>query len=600
MRQAVVTRGLVGRSVSAMVLALCGTACGAGAAPVSVAMLEITGTPADAPSALAWLTGGAEPTLRDYVDAIYAAADDDELGAMVIRVKDADLNAAQIEELGSAIRWTREAGKKIHVFAEAMGPAEFMLGSYADHVMVQAGGPVSLPGLYMEEMYLADTLAWAGLHADMIQVGDYKGANEQMTRSAPSPAWDQNISGLLDAMYGELRRKLTEGRGLTEAQLDAAMNELWMGSASDAVRVGLADAEVDLADMLEHLGTVHGEVAYAGEIPVGPEGMELDMANPFAMLAMLTQEPQTDATEPTIAVLHLNGPIVDGDSTAAGLMGGASVGSRTLRNAMLDIEKDDEIKGVVVRIDSPGGSATASEMILIGLRRLAEIKPVWVSVGSMAASGGYYAAVGGDRIYVNPSSIVGSIGVVGGKISFGDLLGKGKVRVVERARGPRADMLGGTTQWDDAQRELVREKMTETYDLFTRRVSEGRDGIDISKVAEGRLFVGQAAVDMGMADQVGGLDLVIGDLATELGMDTFEIMDFPAPQSLDEVLQDTLGGFMGAKAGQAAAVAGVAAVLEGVLGAERFSAVRDQLSALSQLRDQRVLLTSPVAIRIGW
>src|SRR5690606_7120002 len=136
---------------------------------------------------------------------------------------------------------------------------------------------------------------------------------------------------------------------------------------------------------------------------------------------------------------------------------------------------DDLIKGVIIRINSPGGSATASEVIWRGVQRVAAKKPVWVSVGSMAASGGYYIAVAGDKIYVTPSGIVGSIGVVGGKISMGGLYDLLHVNVVERARGPRADLFSSSQPWTDQQRAFVRDKMAETYDLFTRRVAQGRE-----------------------------------------------------------------------------------------------------------------------------
>lgn len=567
-------------------------------ADADVAMLEIEGGVAEVPSPFEWLMGG-EPTLLDYIDVLDEAAADGDLGGVVIRLKDAALLPSQVEELGRAIERARTAGKRVDVFAESYGPTELMLAAYADGAYVQTGGGVSLPGLFMEEMYLADTLSWAGMHADMVQVGDYKGANEQMTRAAPSDAWDENISGLLDAMYAEMVRKFTEIGDLTPEQLDQAMAELWFGDGAKAVEAGLLDAEVDLLDLFDHLAGVYGEpVAYAGKLEAGIDGPEFDAANPFAMLGILTQEPETRATGPTIAVLHVDGPIVDGDSTVGGLMGGASVGSRTLRSAMQDIADDDNIRGVVVRIDSPGGSATASEMIWQGLDRLSDSKPVWVSVGSMAASGGYYTAVGGDKIYVNPSSIVGSIGVVGGKVTFGELADRVKVNVVERARGPRAGMLSATSRWTDEEREIVRAEMARTYEQFTARVTEGRPGIDLSKTAEGRLFLGADAVRLGMADEIGGLDDAIADLAEQLFLDEYDVMHFPGPKSLEELLDETFGGFLGVRSAAVVVESPLVTAARGVLGDERFEAIRSQIEAMMLLRENRVVLTLPKIVHV--
>jgi len=561
------------------------------AQPASIGMLEITGALPERSGALAGL-GGGDPTLHDYIDTIDRLGEEGELDGVILRLKDVMMGTTKVEELGAAITRAQEAGLNVHLFSEMYGMAEFLLGAYATEVIVQVGGPVSLPGIYLEEYYLADTFDKFGFDASFVQVGDYKGADEMFTRAEPSEAWDENISGLLDGLYGEFRTTLMEGRELTPSQLDAAMAELWLADAEEAVEFGLADAAIGLDEIMGHLEERYGEVDYAGEIDAGGRDMQFNAQNPFAMLAALTQPPRRDATEPTIAVLHLSGPIVDGDSSPAGLLGGASTGSRTLRRAMQNIADDEEIRGVVVRIDSPGGSATASEVIWRGMRDLGKDIPVWTSVGSMAASGGYYTAVGGQRIYVNPSSIVGSIGVVGGKVAIGGFLGKGEINVVSRSRGPQADLLSAQEPWNETEKALVRDKLVRVYEQFTDRVETGRPGIDIDRVGAGRLFIGREAVELEMADELGGLQTAIADMASELDLVDYEVMSFPAPKSLEEVLEDAFGGFM-----QTPDIsAGLAGLIEQALGAQRFAALRDQLSAMMQLRETPVLLVSPRAV----
>ncbi|MBX3375736.1 MAG: S49 family peptidase [Phycisphaeraceae bacterium] len=564
-----------------------------------VGLLEIKGSPKARPAELSWLMGSSEPTLREIVDAIEAAAADEAVGPIVIRLKDASLTSAQVEEIGAAIRKVQGAGKKVNVFSEGYGPAELLLGSYADKVLIQKGGPVSLPGLFMEEMYLADTLNWIGVKADLVQVGDYKGANEMFVNNAPSKAWEQNINQLLDSLYGEMRERLKVGRKLSDAKLDDAMKSAWMADDEEAMNAGLVDSGIDLPGLGEAVtGRPNAKIQKlaAGEESSLALGTGNPMTEMMAMMRMLSEKPRHKATMPTIAVLHIDGTIIDGDSSGGGMFGdGGSVGSRTIRNAIEDIRSQDLIKGVVVRIDSPGGSATASEVIWQGLRRLSETKPVWVSVGSMAASGGYYIAVGGDRIYVNPSSIVGSIGVVGGKLSMGGLYDMAKVKTVGRGRGPRADMFDSTKAWSPEQLAMVRDKMKRTFDLFTRRVAEGRQGIDLSKTAGGWLFAGKRAIELKMADKIGGLDLAISDLASDRGLTEYAVMDYPAPRSLPEVLEDAFKGF-GVRAPGASGQNHLVMGLRELVGERAWPSVRSALSGLMLLRDQPVVLVMPRAI----
>ena len=567
-------------------------------ADIRLGWLEISGSPASRPSDLAWLTGSEDdPTLLNLIEAIGAVADDDSLQGLVIRLKDSELSVPQIEELGKAIREVQEAGKKVYVFGESFGTPEFLLSSHADHVTCQSGGAVSLHGLYMEEMFLGDTLAWAGIKADFVQVGDYKGASEQMARGAPSKEWDQNINQLLDSMYGNIRGGLKQGRSLDDAALDQAMETLWMADAADAVKAGMIDAEVDLPGYVDFLSKKLGEKVVTRTIVAGDPGeMNADTTNPFAMLGLLSKKPNRDIASPSIAVLHVDGAIVDGDSRAS-FSGGGEVGSRTIRNALEEILREPQIKGVVVRIDSPGGSAVASEIMWQGIRRVADVKPVWVSIGDMAASGGYYLAVAGDRIFVNPSSIVGSIGVVGGKLAMKGLYDKFHVNVVGRGRGPKAELFASATPWSDSDVAHVRGKMQQTYDLFTKRVAMGRKGIDLARTAEGRLFTGDVAVGLAMADQVGGLTDAVQGLAASLNMPEFDLVDFPAPRSLEDIIEDMLdsagGGLLGMAPEQGSGLVAARAAIRDLVGDRVFGQLEGPMRAMMELREGTPLLLSP-------
>ncbi|MBL4590861.1 MAG: S49 family peptidase, partial [Phycisphaerales bacterium] len=473
---------------------------------VSIAVLEISGTPAEMDEGFSWLGEGSN-TLLGLVNTIDTLAYDDEFSGILIRLKDAALGTTQIEELGQALKRFREEGKSVHLFAEGYATSGLLLGSFVDETMLQAGGFVSFPGLHMEEMFLADTLSWIGVQAQLVQVGAYKGANEQMTRTSPSPEWNSNIDGLLDSMYGNIRSMIKDGRNMNDRQLDRAMEIAWAANGDDAVEAGLIDLVIDLPDLNEHLEEYYdADVSWIND-PYAVRQASIDFTNPLSFLSMFGEDSELHIDHPTIAVLHITGTIIDGDSSSGGMFGGGqSVGSRTIRNSIEDILKEDLIEGVVIRIDSPGGSAIASEVMWQGIERLKTEKPVWISVGGMAASGGYYVLSAGDKVFVNPSSIVGSIGVVGGKYAMGELYDKAKIHIVERSRGPMGDLFSATKPWNAAQINVIRDQMTETYDLFTSRVEAGRDGIVLSKTAEGRLFVGSDAIALHMADEIGGLD----------------------------------------------------------------------------------------------
>jgi protease-4 len=572
-------------------------------ADTKVAWVEIEGEIAGAPKPFSLM--GEDPgvkTLRAWVDRIDALADRSDIEGVLIRLKDATLDRATIDEVGQALDRVRESGKKVHVYAEGYGTGEFLLGSHADELILQSGGAVSLPGLYMEEMFLADTLAWAGAKAQLVQIGDYKGANEMMTRSAPSEAWSQNIDQLLDSMYAGMRERIKKSRKYNDKALDDVMRSAWMATGEEAMELGLIDALVDLPDLRDHLGEAYGDGVKWDKIEASDKP-SMDFANPFAMFSMFGASPERKPTRDTIAIVHVNGTIVDGDSTYGGLFGGgASAGSRTLRNALEKVRGEDLIKGVIVRIDSPGGSAIASEVIWQGLRRVAEEKPVWVSVGSMAASGGYYIAVGSDRIYVNDSSIVGSIGVVGGKIAMEGVYDTLKVHVVGRARGPMADMFG-SAPWTEQQLAMIRDRMKTTYDLFASRVQKGRRGIDLSKTAEGRLFTGDKAVKLKMADEVGTLHDAIGDMAERLSLGTYDVMDYPQPMGLEEFFEKAFGDFASAQASIAGATGGDAnAMLErfgrAALGDSGWDAVQHAAMFRSMLEKEGVLTIVPAMIRV--
>ncbi|MFG0330328.1 MAG: S49 family peptidase [Phycisphaerales bacterium] len=555
------------------------------------------------PDPFAWLVGeDPDGSFLKTLEKFDHAADRDDIVSVVVDLKDLQVSMAQLASLRDAIDEVQRAGKPVSVFAEIYGTPELLLASTADEVIIQPGGVASFPGLYAEEIYLADTLKLVGLEAQMVQVGDYKGAAEQFGRSSPSPEWSENIDQLMDDLWTWMSEMLRDGRGYSSEEFDEVLAKAWALDARQAIELGLVDVAIDAYELDEYLSQRFNGAEITEKLGPTPSAMDIDFGNFFAVFNMFSREPDHTPKRDTIAVVHIDGPIIDGESVPASPFGGGEmVGSATVRRALKEIEENDLIKGLVVRINSPGGSAIASEIIWRGVRSVAEHKPVFVSVGSMAASGGYYIAVSGDRIYVNEPSIVGSIGVVGGKIVMGGLYEKLDIGVTPRARGPRAELASSIRPWTASEVQEVRALMSEIYDLFASRVIENRgDRVDMSKIAEGRLFTGRQAIENGMADGLADFETVVELLASEAGLadGSYDTMSYPGPKSFEEMLEEMMPFGVQAPAlmsgGLTTAIG--AEALRAVFGDAAWGSIGDALAGLAELRDEPVVLVAPRTI----
>lgn len=554
-----------------------------------------------------------ELTTRAVIGALHDAADRDDLTGVVLRLTVPQLAGTQIDELGQAITAVRETGKKVHIFTEIYDTSLLRLAAFTDEVIVQTGGGVFISGMYMESMFLADSLENMGMKFDRVMVGDYKGAAEELALSEPSDAYNEMLDTLLDGMYAATTEQLTEGRGITLAQLEEAMERGFLGDPDFGIKHNLIDTAVDRLDLRDHLAEFYGEpVRFVTSLGTLSDDSTPDFASMgfFEMFSyfnsMFSGTTTTAPTRDTVAVLHIDGAIMDGKSSSGGLFGGSTVGSITIRKTIKELQDNDLIQGVIVRIDSPGGSAFASESIWLGLRELANHKPVWVSVGGMAASGGYYIAVAGDRIYANPHSIVGSIGVVSGKLTMTGLYDMIEANVVSRHRGPGGDIFSTNKPFTPHQREIIAESMTDIYTLFLDRVKAGRPDIDPSKAAGGRLFVGEQALDLNMVDRIAGLDTAIRDLADELDLPdgSFDTMDYPRPKSFEELLESMFSFAaapntaerLGTKLGTHALAATIAATFTELFGPHAWNQIQTRIEAIQTFRTQPVATVCPTII----
>jgi len=441
---------------------------------------------------------GRSPSLLETLRALDAAASDRRVGGVLLRCAGAPHGYAAAASLRRAVAAVRAAGKPVAAYGESMHQAEYWVASGADKLWLPETGSIHLVGLRSESMFFARLLARLDLKPDVVRVGSHKAAAESFTRESMSPESREQIEAYLDDVFGELVAAIATGRRLDAAvvreRIDAGPYR-----AETACEAGLADGclypdqvEEALADLLP----ASGEAPTAG---AAPRARLIDAETYAAIHADDPGWSPLFRARPRIAYLVASGAI----QRRTG-MAGISVEalSRTLRA----LGEDDDVRAIVLRIESPGGDALASDILWRAASVAKREKPLVVSMGEVAASGGYFAAVAGDAIFAEAPTLTGSIGVVGGKLDAGALLEKLGVDHDAVERGRRAGLLTPLRGFTPDERNLVRRDMEAVYDVFLRRVEAGRKltRADLAGIAQGRIWSGVRALALGLIDAHGG------------------------------------------------------------------------------------------------
>jgi protease-4 len=441
----------------------------------------------------------------DLVRSLRERSSDVDLKGVFVRMGTSDAAMHHAAEIGRHLAAFKARGIAVTCHADDLGNGNMLLAAKGcTSVWVSPAGGVEAIGPAFQLVFGKSLLAKIDADVDFEQVGKYKGAQEPYTRDEPSPEARESVESTIIEIHDAWLATIGEGRG--DAARDAAEDGPW--SATAAKEVGLIDAigYVDEAKKAsrEGAGVKRSVVGFGRGSGDGPAGVD-------ELLRALGGGDSTSL--PHVAVLRATGAITM--SGGGGLFGGSDgISEQALGKAIQKLAKDDAVKAVVLRLDSPGGSALASDLLWHQLMKLREKKPLIVSIGGMAASGGMYLACAGTRIFAEPTSIVGSIGVVGGKVSFKRSLAEIGVHVTtitgtkDPEKAARAAYMSPLEPWDDATRAKVRASMTAIYDLFLKRISEGR-GVPVETIAasaEGRIFGGATARDRKLVDEMGGLD----------------------------------------------------------------------------------------------
>lgn len=415
---------------------------------------------------------------------------------LVLTLEGTEMSWARWRELRQRVEALEARGKPVVVYLRGSpSNGAFYVASAASRVVLHPAADLNLIGVAASLSTARGTLDLLGVQPQFVKRERYKSAPETFTHKEPSEASLEQTHALVDALYEELVERIAEGRELPRERVEALVDRGPLTPA-EALENGLVD-ELRYPDQLDALlARLH-----RGEVKV----------------ADLTRMPQPRSAweEPSqIALIYIDGVIVPGKSSSGGLLGPRATGSRTVVEALERAGESPLVRAVVLRVDSPGGSAFASDEIWHAVSRLrAKGKPVVVSMGGVAASGGYYVAAGADAIWAQPNTVTGSIGVYSGKMVVKELLEGVGVNQTVVVRGRNADILSPSVPWTDEQRERMQVLVDDVYDRFLDRVARGREmSVDeVDAVAGGRVWSGRDALETGLVDQLGGLQDAIQD-----------------------------------------------------------------------------------------
>lgn len=539
--------------------------------------------------------GEISENLASITGRIEKVATDPKAAGLVLELGDVSLGWGKIDSLVASIQKVRAAGKKVHCYLEGADNKGYLVAAACDEIVMPESGLLMLVGLRAEVTFYRNLFDMIGVKADMLRVGEFKSAAEPYTRTEMSKEFREEMEAVIDDYYDLIVSRIATGRGIPAEAVKKLLDE-GPQSASVALAGKLVDRLAYEDELEASLKAAHPGKKLVLQRKYGKKKLDTDFSGFGGMVKMMelvmgVEPPKRKSTAPKVAVIHADGPIMSGASQSD-LFGDSTMGSDTMIKAFRDAANDETVKAVVLRINSPGGSALASDLMWRELKRLG--KPFVVSMGDVAASGGYYIAMGSDRIFAEPGTLTGSIGVVGGKLSLGGLYDKVGITTSVITRGKNAGIFSTTTAFSDSERETMQKMLNEIYKQFTEKAAAGRkmDVAVLEKLARGRVYTGRQALKIGLVDELGTLDDAVKKAIEMAGLkaeDKIERLHLPKAVSPFEAL-------LGPIDAQAHVDAGVAAWLRKIApdATRRLEALR----VLEILAKERAALTLPYSLEV--
>lgn len=466
---------------------------------------------------------GSRPlVLRDYLEAIYRASTDERINGLLVTIDNPALGFARLQEIRDAVLQFRESGRWAAAYMETAGEfspgnAAYYLATAFDSIWLAPPGDINLVGLRAEVPFVRGVLDKLKVVADMDHIGDYKSAMNFFTHREMTDAHREALEAVIASMYGQIRGGIAIGRDMSEEAVDALIDRgPFLGP--QALEENLVDRLGYFDEMKDHLEEENG-----GRLPL------------LTVRRYLKGGRYYDSG-PRVALIHGIGSVLRGENAFNPLTGQRVMGSDTISKAIRDAREDPTIMAIVFRVDSPGGSYVASDIIWREVMLTRGVKPIVVSMSNVAGSGGYFVAMAADRIYAQPGTITASIGVLAGKFVTTELWNALGVTSDSVQRGRHATFFSNQSVYSTEERAIFRGWLERIYNDFVGKVAEGRDKTfdEIHAIAQGRIWSGEDALRLGLIDGLGGLSAAVSaalELAGEGTADRAQLVEFPEPKN---------------------------------------------------------------------
>jgi protease-4 len=513
-------------------------------APALVVRVPLGGDLSERGGGLRFL-GPRRRSLKDALELCVRLRDDAAVSTVVLELSAFEVGTASVQELRQAVGDMRRRGKHVIAVLNDDAQSAYLLASGCDEIVMPPSNALMLLGAKVESYFLRSLLEKVGARAEIIHMGQYKSYGEMFTEDDFTTPARQNMQAIVDDAYHQLVGAIADGRRMTTPTVDALIDRGPL-TAQEALAAHLVDRLAYREEVVEEFRRDGRKVVAADDYT--EDRRKPDDVNIFALMAALSKgaTPQKDLKYPQVAVVYAVGPIVPGSSDSLDLSTAEEIAADDYLKILDDIEKDAAIKGVILRVNSPGGSALASDVLFRRIVELGRKKPVIASMGDVAASGGYYISMAAGKLIADPMTVTGSIGVVGGKLDLAGTYGRLGVHKTTIARGRFANLFSETGGFSPEQRASVEKIMRQTYDEFVAKAARQRGMTTqaLEQLAQGRVYTGAQARDVRLVDALGGFGDAVQEMKHLIGLqpeDKVSLVAFPKELTLLDVLQKAMG-----------------------------------------------------------
>ncbi|WP_298533925.1 signal peptide peptidase SppA [uncultured Algibacter sp.] len=472
----------------------------------------------------AFLNESKKNGLFNIIDAINYAATDDKIKGVSIPNNFINAGISQTKALRDALKKFKTSGKFVVAYADVYTQKDYYLSSVADTIYLNPAGMMEFKGLYTERLYFKDFQEKSGLKMEVVRLGKYKSAVEPFLNNEMSDNNREQISVYLNSLWSSIKHDISESRKIPVDRLNIIADSLLARNSNLAKTSNLIDKVAFEDQYVDGMKSAVGLKASDNLRRVTIKDYSKYVANRL----------KSNISTNKIAVVYAQGNIIYGEGDES------NVGQISMNKSLRRARNDKRVKAVVLRINSPGGSALASELIWREIELTKKVKPVIVSMGDLAASGGYYIACNADKIIAEPTTITGSIGVFGMLPNGKELAANMGINAEQVVTNTNAVTYSFFEPLNETQRTFIQEGILNIYNLFSTRVSDGRGltRAQVEDIAQGRVWTGTDAINNGLVDELGGLDLALQRAAEAAEIKDYKIKEFPIfEKDLDKVLE---------------------------------------------------------------